>query len=100
MGKKSFTKPQPREDAGFNPFREVQKLIGFARETAREGKNIFSVYVVNGLLEWTPNRLNKKHPGFIAVIDCQKFGDGLTTKQWRKLEERVAIEMCKQRKAW
>ena len=100
MAKRSFTEYPARDNAAFNPFLEVQNIIGFCREAARMGNDVFTVIVKDGFLEWTPNRLSKKDPGFIAVIDSQKFGNGLTTKQWRKLEERIAIEMCKQRKAW
>ena len=100
MAKRSFTEHPPRNDTGFNPFLEVQKIIGFCKEAAKTGNDIFSVIVRDGILQWTKGRVTKKHSGFIAVIDSQKFGAGLTTKQWRRLEERIAIEMCKQRKAW
>ena len=105
MAKRSFTEHPPRKETVFNPFLEVQKIIGFCIEAARTGNDTFTVFVKDGILHWTanqlnPNRPNKEYPGFITVIDSQKFGNGLTTKQWRKLEERIAIEICKQRKAW
>ena len=92
--------PKHRDDRSFNPFLETQKIIGFAEEAGRRGRETFTVHVEDGILVWSEFRLPQKHPGFIAIIDRTKFAAGLTSKQWRKLEEKIAIEMCKQRKVW
>lgn len=100
MAKKSPIAHKPRDDTGFNPFEETQKIIVFSQQAGRLGYETFTVIVRAGTLEWTGKKLNKKHPGFIAVIDRRKLGIGLTNKEWYRLEGKIAIEMCKQRKAW
>jgi len=100
MAKRSFTEPKPRDDTGFNPFKETLKVIGFAEQAGHTGHDFFTVFVKDGNLEWTFGPFNKKYPGFVARIDRQKFLDGTTSSAWRKLEEQIAKEMCEQRKAW
>lgn len=100
MAKQSPTSIKSREDAGFNPFQEACKLIRFAEEAGRAGHERFTVLVRDGQLTYALRQLTTKTAGFIAVIDRVAFSAGLSTKAWRKLEERIAIEMCKQRKAW
>ena len=90
----------PRDDTGFDPFIEVCKIVDFAEASGRQSPDVFTVFVKNGNVEWTVNRLDKKHPGFIAVIDRVKFAAGITNSAWHELEEKIAKEMCKQRKAW
>lgn len=99
MTRKSVTY-KPRDDTGFNPFQEALQVIRFADKAARMSYKYFSVYVERGFLHWTQTRLTKKSPGFIATYSVVTFQNGLTSKAWRKLEEKIAIEMCKQRKAW
>ena len=89
-----------REDAGFNPFREACKIIDFAEQSGRTGHDVFAVFVKDGCLQWTTDRMSRKAAGFIGTIDRVKFAAGITSKAWRKLEEKIAMEMCRQRKAW
>ena len=91
---------RPRVNTSFNPFMEAQRIIDFAEQSGRQGHDVFTVFVKDGNLEWTTNRLNKKHSGFIAVIDRVFFAAGITSSAWRKLEEKIAREMHRQRKAW
>ncbi len=101
MGNRSSTAPKRRpEDADFNPFQEVRKIIGFAEESGRIRRENFTVYIEEGILVWSKFILPNKTPGFITVIDRTKFAAGLSNKAWRRLEEKIAIEMTKQRKAW
>jgi len=100
MGKRSFTEPKPRADTGFNPFMETQKILGFAEQSGRQGHDVFTVFVKDGNLDWTVNRhFTKKSPGFIEVINRVNFAAGITNLAWRKLEEKIAREMHRQRKA-
>ena len=105
MARRSPTKyasrpPGPRDDTGFNPFQETQKIIGFAEQATRSGHAKFAVIVKDGILEWTGEHIGKSRPGFIVVINTAKFNIGLTSRQWRRLEDRISIEMARQRKAW
>lgn len=105
MAKKSSTKRnssqhKPRDDTAFNPFTETQKVLGFSEEAGRVSCEAFTVYVDRGILKWSNKKLHKNSPGFVAVIHRYQLGAGLTNKQWRRLEEKIAKEMCKQRKAW
>jgi len=102
---KSFTNlkrpvDKPRDDTAFNPFTETQKVLGFSEEAGRVSCEAFTVYVDQGILKWSNKKLLKDSPGFVAVIHRYQLGAGLTNKEWRKLEEKIAKEMCKQRKAW
>jgi len=102
MAKRSFTEHPKRraEDAGFNPVQEVEKIVDFDKEAGLAGCDNYTVYVEDGILTYSPSIKPKKTPGFIAVLSRTKFGAGLTKKAWRKLEQKVAIELTKQRKAW
>jgi len=88
------------KEISFNPFYEACKVIRFAEEAGRAGHDGFTVLVRDGQLTYDLGRLHAKTAGFIAVINRVKFAAGLSTKAWRKLEAKIAIEMCKQRKAW
>lgn len=91
---------KPRDDTAFNPFYEAQKVLAYSEEAGRLGVQAFTVVVDRGLLGWIRGKLPKSFPGFIAVIDRAKLEAGLTNREWRRLEHRIAIEMYKQRKAW
>lgn len=100
MTRKSVTY-KPRDDTVFNPFQETCKIIAFANEAGQSGYEKFSVFVEDGHLCWKPRRGSyKKQPGFIAVIERAAFAAGITARAWRQLEDKIAIEMCRQRKAW
>lgn len=98
--KQSPTSIKNRDDTGFNPFHETCKIMGFANEAGQARHDIFTVLVEAGQLTWVYGKKSKKTPGFIAVIDRLQFAAGITSKAWRKLEEKIAKEMCKQRKVW
>ena len=95
----SFTKKTVKK-IGFNPFREVCKVIRFAEEAGRAGHDRFTVLVRDGQLTYDLGQLHGKTAGFIAVIDRVKFAAGVSTKAWRVLEEKIAKEIYSQRKAW
>jgi len=97
---KQSSTAKTRENAGFNPYREVLKILDFADESGRAGHDKFTVFVKDGNLTWAATILPKKFPGFITVIDRVKWGAGMTSNAWDKLQSKIAIEMCKQRKAW
>lgn len=91
---------KPRDDTAFNPFMETQKVLDFSEQAGRLGFEAFTVFVNRGILEWTGKKLRRNSPGFIAVIYPYDLAAGQTNKEWRRLEEKIAKEMCKQRKAW
>lgn len=105
MARKSSTdfnksSQKPRDEKSFNPFQEAKKIIDFSQQAGGAGYEKFTVIVTSGILEWTGVILDNKVEGFIAVIDRAEFATGLTSPAWRKIEEKIAKEMCRQRKAW
>ncbi len=60
-----------------------------------------SIYVRDGILQWTPRRI-KSGGGVVLIVSMerQKFAAGLTLRAWRHIETAIAIAIDKQRKAW
>lgn len=101
MARKSDTiSHKARDDTSFDPIEETKKILKFSDEAGRSGFETFTVIVKAGILEWTGKKVRKDHPGFIATFNNRELAGGATLKQWRRLEEKIAIEMSKQRKAW
>jgi len=96
----SFKRREDPQDRQFNPFLQTTKILDFAEQTAQKGVEKFAVIAEDGNLTWTTLSKGKKHPGFIITIDRSKLAIGFTEKAWRIIEERIAIELTKQRKDW